>query len=106
MLLAAIAFAATIVNVPATMPLTFGRERVQPLPLRAQISALRHKLPRIHAGGRSPTQTVAFYVPWDPESAESLRRHFDDIDVLAAGDGQIRAPAKGLSWPVTTASST
>ncbi len=89
LLLAAIAFAATIVNVPTTMPLTFARERVQPLPLRAQISALRHKLPRIHAGGRSPIQTVAFYVPWDEESAESLRRHFDDIDVLAAGDGEI-----------------
>jgi cellulose synthase/poly-beta-1,6-N-acetylglucosamine synthase-like glycosyltransferase/peptidoglycan/xylan/chitin deacetylase (PgdA/CDA1 family)/spore germination protein YaaH len=93
-LLAAIAFAATIVDVPRASPLTFGHERLQPLPLRAQISALRHKLPRVHAGGRGPTQTVAFYVPWDAESADSLRRHFDAIDVVAAGDGQID-PRKG-----------
>lgn len=89
LLVAAVAFAATIVNVPAGLPLEFGRERVQSLPLRAQISALRHKLPRLHLRGHAPTRTVAFYVPWDPDSAASLRRHFPDIDVVAAGDAQI-----------------
>ncbi|MBO0749235.1 MAG: glycosyltransferase [Porphyrobacter sp.] len=89
LLVAAIAFAATILEVPAATPLTFGRERVQPLPLRAQLSALRHKLPRIRPAAQGPTRTIAFYVPWDPDSAASLRRHFKDIDVLAAGDAQI-----------------
>nr|WP_166177543.1 glycosyltransferase [Altererythrobacter segetis] len=93
-LLAAIAFAATIVDVPRATPLTFERERLQPVPLRAQISAFRHKLPPVHAGGRGPTQTIAFYVPWDAESADSLRRHFDMIDVLVAADGRID-PRKG-----------
>jgi cellulose synthase/poly-beta-1,6-N-acetylglucosamine synthase-like glycosyltransferase/peptidoglycan/xylan/chitin deacetylase (PgdA/CDA1 family)/spore germination protein YaaH len=88
-LVAAIAFAATLMNVPSASPLTFGRERVQPLPLRAQISALRHTLPRLHLRGHAPTRTIAFYVPWDTDSAASLRRHFSDIDVIAAGDAQI-----------------
>jgi len=93
-LLAAIAFAVTILEVPATAPLSFSRERAQPLPLRAQISALRRKLPRVHTGGHGPNKTIAFYVPWDPDSAESLRRHFAEIDVVAAGDASID-PRKG-----------
>jgi cellulose synthase/poly-beta-1,6-N-acetylglucosamine synthase-like glycosyltransferase/peptidoglycan/xylan/chitin deacetylase (PgdA/CDA1 family)/spore germination protein YaaH len=88
-LVASIAFAATLMNVPSASPLTFGRERIQPLPLRAQISALRHSLPRLHLRGHAPTRTIAFYVPWDADSAASLRRHFPDIDVIAAGDAQI-----------------
>jgi len=88
-LLAAIAFAVTILEVPAATPLSFGRERAQPVPLRAQISALRRKLPRVHTGGQRPDKTIAFYVPWDPDSAQSLRRHFAEIDVVAAGDAQI-----------------
>ena len=88
-LVTAIAFAATILNVPSDAALSFGRERVQPLPLRAQISALRHKLPRMDLRVRGPERTLAFYVPWDPDSAASLQRHYRDIDILAAGDAQI-----------------
>jgi cellulose synthase/poly-beta-1,6-N-acetylglucosamine synthase-like glycosyltransferase/peptidoglycan/xylan/chitin deacetylase (PgdA/CDA1 family)/spore germination protein YaaH len=88
-LLAAVAFAVTILEVPAVTPLSFGRERAQPLPLRAQISVLRRKLPRVHTGGQGPDKTIAFYVPWDPDSAQSLRRHFSEIDVVAAGDAAI-----------------
>ncbi len=89
LLIAAILFAGTIMNVPAETPLSFGRERVQPLPLRAQISAIRHRLPRVRRGNYQLGSTIAFYVPWDPESAQSLRRHYDAIDVVAAGDAQI-----------------
>ncbi|MGN6501163.1 MAG: hypothetical protein ACTHKM_13590, partial [Tsuneonella sp.] len=51
LLIAAAAFAVTIVNVPSEQPIAFAREREQPLPLRAHLAALRHRLPRLPAGG-------------------------------------------------------
>lgn len=89
LLVGALAFGATLFNLPIATPLSFGKERSQPLPLRAQISALRHTLPRIHLYPHGPQQTIAFYVPWDESSAASLRKHFDAIDVVVAGDASI-----------------
>ncbi|MGN6498112.1 MAG: glycosyltransferase, partial [Tsuneonella sp.] len=94
LLIAAAAFAVTIVNVPSEQPIAFAREREQPLPLRAHLAALRHRLPRLPAGGDAGARVWAFEVPWDPESAASLSKHFNAIDDLAAGDALID-PASG-----------
>ncbi len=87
--LSAVAFAMTVVSMPDRAPLDLGGERAQPLPFLRSIAQIKHKLPRLRtiapASGASP-QRMGFYVPWDPDSLESLRRHFDDLDtVIVAG---------------------
>ena len=87
--LSAVGFAMTVVSMPATAPLDIGREREQPLPFLRSIARIRHKLHRLQTAaaptGAQPLR-MAFYVPWDPDSLASLRRHFDDIDtVIVAG---------------------
>jgi cellulose synthase/poly-beta-1,6-N-acetylglucosamine synthase-like glycosyltransferase/peptidoglycan/xylan/chitin deacetylase (PgdA/CDA1 family)/spore germination protein YaaH len=99
LLVAAVAFAVTIVEVPRERPLTFVREREQPLPLRAHLAALRRHLPRLPSAHANAARVWAFEVPWDPESAASLRKHFNAIDDLAVGDALID-PATGKLNPV------
>ena len=90
-LLAAAAFAATVVEVPAAAPLDFIHERSQALPFITRVAHLRHRLPPVRdaAGRGGAPQRMGFYVPWDPESAASLRRHFNDLDQVVAADASI-----------------
>ena len=83
-------FAATLVNVPSASPLMFGREREQPLPFVTHVAGLRNRLHRITQAPASSQQLrVGFYVPWDPESATSLRNHGDDLDWVVAAGGYV-----------------
>lgn len=90
----AILFAATVTNVPSASPLEFGHEREQPLPFRTHVAHLRHILPRLtgpmNLGRRHVMPLrIGFYVPWDPDSAASLRAHFDSLDWIIDGAAAI-----------------
>ena len=90
-LIASIAFATTVVNVPAPSPLPLGFERYAPLPFRAQVSRIRHRVDRLF-GSSAPVRvgaaaghplTVAFYTSWTDESTPSFASHIDQIDWVA-----------------------
>ncbi len=87
---AALVFAATLVEVPTTAALAFGREREQAVPFLSRIAHLRHKLPRLAPAntGAQPLR-IGFYVPWDEESATSLHQHFNELDWVVAADALI-----------------
>ncbi len=83
--LAAVGLALTILAVPAGSALHPIGERSQARPLVDQVARLRHRagnwvLPARGGGGSARPISVAFYVPWDPDSRASLARHIDDID--------------------------
>lgn len=92
-ILSAAVFAATVVNVPVEKAIDFGHEREQPLPFLAHVSKLKARLRRVAAprrvGDRGTPLRIGFYVPWDPESADSLRRHRGDLDWVVAAEGII-----------------
>lgn len=88
--IAAVLFASTIVAVPAVSPLTFGHEREQPLPFRTHLAHLRHRFPKGRAFSHTGhTDSIGFYVPWDEQSYDSLRTHYDQLDWVVAADGYI-----------------
>ena len=86
-LLAVAVFIFTLVSVPSANDLPLAFERAQPAPLKRQISTLRYRLarwlPRGRPGAGGAPVTMAFYVPWDPSSAQSLARNIGAIDVVA-----------------------
>jgi cellulose synthase/poly-beta-1,6-N-acetylglucosamine synthase-like glycosyltransferase/peptidoglycan/xylan/chitin deacetylase (PgdA/CDA1 family)/spore germination protein YaaH len=88
-LVTALVFATTLINVPYSSPLPLDIERHSPLPLRAQVSRLSHKLKRLLHGpvaaNTHPAKplTIAFYTSWTDESTPSLSRHIDQIDWVA-----------------------
>ena len=98
----AIGFGLTIAAVPAGSALHPVGERSQARPLVDQVARLRGRhsrgwLPPARAGvAVTKPISVAFYVPWDPDSLASLARHSDDVDwvvpTLASvtGSGSIR----------------
>lgn len=86
----AIAFATTVVDVPAARPLPLGFERMAPLPLKAQVSRLSRKLAELfqaHRGQAVPATgaalTVGFYTSWTDGSASVLARHLNQLDWIA-----------------------
>jgi len=88
-LLLAVAFASTVVHIPAPSPLPLGFERRTALPMRAQVSNLSHSVsglfrdpPKLRAQGAKPL-TVAFYTTWSDTSAPSLIRNIGQIDWVA-----------------------
>lgn len=88
--LAALAFAATLVDVPAEMPLDFLHERTQALPFLTHVAHLRHRLPRLPAQQAfGQPLRIGFHVPWDSESAASLRRHYNALDWVIAADAAV-----------------
>ena len=98
---AAAVFILTLVNVPSKGDLPLAFERAQPAPLSRQISTLRNRLGRWlprgkPAAGAKPV-TMAFYVPWDPSSAESLSRNIGAIDILAPVTLFVNGPAHALN---------
>ncbi len=87
---AALLFGATLVNVPSDAPLALGREREQPLPFLSHVARIRHSLPRLRPpSGNGQPLRIGFYVPWDQESVDSLRRHYNELDRVIAGDASI-----------------
>lgn len=93
--LAAAVFAATLVNVPTDAPLDFIHEREQAMPFLTKVAHLRHRLPRLRASAsKDAPLRIGFHVPWDPESAASLRRHYNNLDSVIAADAQV-LPATG-----------
>ena len=88
--LTAIGFAWTIAAVPASPALHPVGERSQARPLIEQVSRLRRGagawLPRPRTtGAATKPLSVAFYVPWDPDSRASLARHIGDVDWVVPG---------------------
>ena len=89
LLLASVVFATTVLDVPANAPLPIGYERNAPLPFRAQVSRLKHRVtglfrqrPVVVANaGRG--LTIAFYAVGMDDGQTSLLRHVDQVDWLA-----------------------
>ncbi|HNJ46997.1 MAG TPA: glycosyltransferase [Novosphingobium sp.] len=90
--LSAMIFAATVIEVPSDQPLDFIHERIQPLPFVTGIAHLRHRFPRLQLRSGAAPLRIGFYVPWDPESAASLRRNYDALDWVIAADAAIGLP--------------
>jgi hypothetical protein len=82
--LAAGAFAMTLVRVPTPGPLAMTIEHPQPRSLRQQANRIRHSfaswLPHGNGKASSAPLAVGFYVPWDDASRASPRRHVIFID--------------------------
>ncbi len=98
LLLGALVFAATLAAVPAEAPLDIGREREQPAAFLTHVARLKHRLPRLapaHPAGQA--LRIRFYVPWDPDSANSLANHINDLDWVVAAAGQISGSAGNLT---------
>ncbi|OYY71621.1 glycosyltransferase [Sphingomonas sp. 28-63-12] len=102
-ILAAAAFAFTLVRVPAQASLPLSFERAQPARLRTQISAIRHGfrratawLPRARTGKPATPLTIGFYVPWDEDSASSLNAHIDVLDWVVPATIEVTGPVHAL----------
>ncbi|MBB4617774.1 glycosyltransferase [Sphingomonas abaci] len=102
-LLAAIAFAVTILNVPAGASLRLPFERPRSAPLAQRIAAFRHGvshelrqigwLPkRTAAGTGGRPLTVGFYVPWADASRVSLERHVGQLDWVVPAQFSVTGP--------------
>lgn len=100
-------FAFTLIDVPSRGDLPLAFERPQPAPLKTQISRLRHRigrnaqaiaswLPHRRAVPPLRANTLAFYVPWDEESAQSLAAHIGQIDTLVPAILEVNGPAHML----------
>jgi spore germination protein YaaH len=90
LVIGAIAFATTVVHIPAPSPLPLGFERRSALPMRTQVSRLSHSFsrmfsapPKQRANSKGQSITVAFYSNWSDASAPSLLRHINQIDWVA-----------------------
>ena len=98
--IAAMVFATTLVDVPAGKPLEFGSEREQPLPFLTHLARLKRKLPLLNKkAGTGEGIRAGFYVPWDPDSSASLRRNYNRLDWVIAASGQIDARSGKLAVP-------
>ena len=87
----ALAFASTVVTIPAPSPLPLGFERHTPLRLRSQVSRLSHTITDLFAGPYKPRPgsrgyrpiTVGFYTTWADESGPSLAANVGLLDWVA-----------------------
>ena len=103
LLLAGVAFAATIMAVTPQTSLPFAVERGTPPAtrngdfLRRSDRALRHtarKLGRLWGATADANRplAIAFHAPWDDASAASLQRHVEELDWLVPGWLSITGP--------------
>jgi cellulose synthase/poly-beta-1,6-N-acetylglucosamine synthase-like glycosyltransferase/peptidoglycan/xylan/chitin deacetylase (PgdA/CDA1 family)/spore germination protein YaaH len=82
-------FATTVATVSAPSPLPFGTERTAPLPLKAQVSRLSHRIERLFGHNPAPARkpgaplTVGFYTSWTDDSADTLAHHAGELDWVA-----------------------
>ena len=95
---ATLAFAPHVPEVRFRDPHTLTALNVK-VPRRATPWTATPKRPRVHGSATRPL-TIAFYVSWDEQSAQALREHLQDLDVLSpqwvmvsTPDGQISATA-------------
>ncbi|OYY91469.1 MAG: polysaccharide deacetylase [Sphingomonas sp. 28-66-16] len=106
-LIAAAVFVLTLVQVPTQRDLPLAFERRQPAPLNRQISAIRHRLdsdaralarwlPTGRPSAKVAPTTLAFYVPWDEASAQSLRQNLGAIDAVAPSTLNVFGPGHQL----------
>lgn len=84
-LIAAVAFATTLVAMPSVggLPLPFGRGRPAPLSLQTPVERHHHHrswLPHLFGPQPHTPLTIGFYVPGDDGSLSSLRRHIGALD--------------------------
>jgi len=96
------AFAATLAFAPHVPEVRFRDPRTLTalnvkVPRRATPWTATPKRPRVHGSATRPL-TIAFYVSWDEQSAQALREHLQDLDVLSpqwvmvsTADGQLSA---------------
>lgn len=90
-LAASLAFASTVLSVPAGSALPIGFERMTPLPFRTQVSHLKHRLthlvhkvsPQPVGGDPGKPLTIGFYTPTGDATAPSLARHIGQLDWIA-----------------------
>jgi spore germination protein YaaH/peptidoglycan/xylan/chitin deacetylase (PgdA/CDA1 family) len=101
--ISALAFATTIVRVPASAALGFDRERQQPLPFKTHIARWKHRIPQWGnpAGAQRPIN-AAFYVPWDEESVSALRTHYDRLDWVIASNAWLDRKTLALKVQIDT----
>jgi len=97
----AVAFASTVVSIPAPSPLPLGFERRTALPMRTQVANISHNVsalfsapPKARARAGGKPLTVAFYTTWSDESAPSLIRNINQIDWVAPTSLNIDAHGK------------
>ena len=91
LLVAAVIFATTVVNVPAPSPLSIGYERMTALPFRAQISRITHRIvdlrhrpaPIVQTRTGARPLTIAFYSAEADNSVNTLLRNINEIDWVA-----------------------
>ncbi|MDO7836804.1 glycosyltransferase [Sphingobium sp. HBC34] len=103
-LLAAIAFALTIIDVPVppAVPLKMERPRAEGIGqeigrLGAKLRAgMAQWLPRRPTAAAANAVTMAFYVPWDDASRASLRQHVNHIDWIAPALLSVTGPSHAL----------
>ncbi len=88
-----IAFALTVLAVPAGGPLHPMGERVQARPLKEHLGRIGRRIGWLpHAPARATPGdpvTVGFYVPWDPDSGASLARNIKQLDWVVPTLGSI-----------------
>ncbi|KQN04241.1 polysaccharide deacetylase [Sphingobium sp. Leaf26] len=103
-MLAAVAFAITIVDVPIppAVPLRMERPRAEGIGqklghLSANLRAsFAHWLPHGGSAAAAHPVTAAFYVPWDDASRAALRQHVNHIDWIAPALLSVTGPAHRL----------
>lgn len=99
--LAAGAFAMTLVRVPTPGPLAMTIEHPQPRSLRQQANRIRHSfaswLPHGNGKASSAPLAVGFYVPWDDASRASLRRHVNELDWVVPSLYTVTGPAHRIA---------
>ena len=89
LVLASVLFATTVLEVPIAAPLPIGYERMAPLPFRAQVSRLKHRVTGLFrpqpvtAAASGHPLTIAFYSPAMEDGTASLTHHVDQVDWLA-----------------------
>ena len=86
-----VVFATTVATVPSVQALPLGLERMAPLPLKAQVSRISHRISDLF--GRRPVApsgraaaapiTIGFYSSWTDGSAQTLARHVGQLDWVA-----------------------
>ncbi|MEO6091511.1 MAG: glycosyltransferase [Novosphingobium sp.] len=107
---AAVAFAMTVIDVPVPGPLALQGEHTlsralgrQIKPLGQGIATIQYRLaswlPRRQVGkaGRIEQISVGFYVPWDDASRHSLAAHIGQLDWLVPGLMSVIGPSHQIS---------
>lgn len=102
-LVAAVAFAITIVDVPVPAAVPLHMERSQPEGIGQRLGRLGASLRKLASWLPTEARTqagqpvrVAFYVPWDDASKASLRQHVAAIDWVAPSLISVTGPAHSV----------